>query len=759
MGCGGDRDKGPPEHTQKWEFITLSDFRATSNWSSVAYLWLWFMALVGIAVYALDTFTAINLLVFDRWSSQIKPQVPFKYSKWIFAACIMLSFALLFYEWLRALRVLRRGGVAESYMDSLAVNVQCMRSQGWRRFLVFTELTKSKKGTDYIAFFVYFTFQTAIRVILAEGPRQYVNAMTLYAVMQAKIEVHGPTQDGHSSVEQLFLNIESLFDDNIEQALILCSMLFTLVIWVISALCLIGATIFYLVFLWHYIPQQDGRLSIYCRRKIDQRLQKIVEYKVRAAMEDEERKKKQAEQKAELQRQKNGGLSQTDLKPQLARQPTLPHLEVEPELPPADEKKQAFGLTRQDTTTTVSTLPPYSSRPPTRQGSRAQISDMPGGRPEMPSRMNTQASTWTNASYEGNAPLLANAGYAGEGGRSSPAPAMPGMPPGPFSSEGFNAPFGQPMPGRQASMATQRSFTPTSNNGSLYSRPPPGPRGPTPGGRGPPVRSNTGFSFDDQQDGYGPPVRHNTQDSIGSLGMHNTPAPSFNQAMDRRPTYGSLHSQQGSFSRPIPRKPSPAYSSAAPLTGNDSLDPHADSYEMTTNPIFTNALAAEPAAFEGEGSVGYMAFNPARTGTASPLPTAPTPAALPTNLQPGPKRDITVASPPWAEDDYFGHVQQLEVPQRSATAPIDAQRLTTGYGDILDDYGDNARNSILPPEPVAVGQPQGIRRPSPPQAPEGMVRSQTAGPTWEEKYRQRQRQQHQHQHQQGGSVGGWDSRF
>ncbi|KXL47997.1 hypothetical protein M433DRAFT_50131, partial [Acidomyces richmondensis BFW] len=478
MGCGGDRDKGPPEHTQKWEFITLSDFKATSSWSSVAYLWLWFMAIVGIAVYALDTFTAINLLVFDRWSSQIKPQVPFKYSKWIFAACIMLSFALLFYEWLRALRVLRRGGVAESYMDPLAVNVQCMRSQGWRRFLVFTELTKSKKGTDYIAFFVYFTFQTAVRVILAEGPRQYVNAMTLYAVMQAKIEVHGPTQDGHSSVEQLFLNIESLFNDNMEQALILCSMLFTLVIWVISALCLIGATILYLVFLWHYIPQQDGRLSIYCRRKIDRRLEKIVEHKVRAAMEDEERKKRQAEQKADLKRQKTGDLSQqTDLKPQLARQPTLPQLEVEPELPPTDDKKQGFGLMRQDTNTTISTLPPYSSRPPTRQGSRAQMPDMPGHRPEMPSRMNTQASARTNASYESDAPLLANAGYAGEVGRGSPAPSLP---PGPFNRQGSNASFSRPMHGNPASYDMQNNFTPVSNNAPMHSRAPLGPRGPTP---------------------------------------------------------------------------------------------------------------------------------------------------------------------------------------------------------------------------------------------------------------------------------------
>ncbi|KAI6882835.1 hypothetical protein KC334_g16304, partial [Hortaea werneckii] len=91
MGCfGGDREKGKalPEQSAKWAFITLSDFKCTSNWTPLAYLWLWIMALVGVAVYAVDTFTAINLLVFNRWSSQIKPAIDFEISKWIFAGCI-----------------------------------------------------------------------------------------------------------------------------------------------------------------------------------------------------------------------------------------------------------------------------------------------------------------------------------------------------------------------------------------------------------------------------------------------------------------------------------------------------------------------------------------------------------------------------------------------------------------------------------------------------------------------------------------------
>lgn len=33
------------------------------------------------------------------------------------------------------------------------------QGRGWKRFLVFAELTKSKKGAEYIALFTFFSFQ------------------------------------------------------------------------------------------------------------------------------------------------------------------------------------------------------------------------------------------------------------------------------------------------------------------------------------------------------------------------------------------------------------------------------------------------------------------------------------------------------------------------------------------------------------------------------------------------------------------------
>lgn len=141
---------------------SLNDFKSTSCFQPLAYGYLWVSLIISIAVYGVDTFTAVNLLVFNKWSGEIQPIIPLSVSKWIFSICIILSWVNLGYEHLRAVRVIKRGAVAESFLDSLAVRLQSIRlgeGRGWRRFLVFAELTKSKKGAEYVALFTYFAFQ------------------------------------------------------------------------------------------------------------------------------------------------------------------------------------------------------------------------------------------------------------------------------------------------------------------------------------------------------------------------------------------------------------------------------------------------------------------------------------------------------------------------------------------------------------------------------------------------------------------------
>lgn len=243
--------------------------------------------------------------------------------------------------------------------------------------------------------------------MFAEGPRQFINALTLYSVMQASLVPTGKhkASNGHSPIAQFFINIRILATHNREQVVILFGMLFTLIIWVVSALGLLVAVFFYLTFLWHHIPSKDRGLSNYCRRKIDSRLHKIVGLKINKALANLSTNRIGREAKAF----KNGKMPA-----QIARQPTLPILDTK-----SDKFLDRPLLSRQ---TTQTTLPPYVSR----QSSRTSDypSKFPQGepiadmfplprRPLPPSRSTTQSSVFSNTSYASNAPLMGEAAEMG----------------------------------------------------------------------------------------------------------------------------------------------------------------------------------------------------------------------------------------------------------------------------------------------------------------------------------------------------------
>ena len=57
---------------------------------------------------------------------------------------------------------MKTGLITASYLDPLAVRIESVRlgkNRGWRKFLVFTALTKGRKGSEYVALFTYFSFE------------------------------------------------------------------------------------------------------------------------------------------------------------------------------------------------------------------------------------------------------------------------------------------------------------------------------------------------------------------------------------------------------------------------------------------------------------------------------------------------------------------------------------------------------------------------------------------------------------------------
>jgi len=251
-----------------------------------------------------------------------------------------------------------------------------------------------------------------IRIIFCQGPRQVVNSLTLYSVFKANLD---PTdaKDFGSAFTTFFKNIGILASQQHQQAVILSGMLFTLIIWAFAALSLILAMLFYILFLWHYIPNRDGGLSGYCERKINGRLARIVSAKVNKAIEEEERKRIKADAKA----------AKKGEKPPFGRQATLPTL-----FDAKDDKLPNMPmLNRNDT---IATLPLYSSRPGTPSGQPTlpafELDKLDQKRPN-PTRTVTGSSAMSTTSYASNAPLMGNASEMGYGRAASPAPSLPSL--------------------------------------------------------------------------------------------------------------------------------------------------------------------------------------------------------------------------------------------------------------------------------------------------------------------------------------------
>jgi hypothetical protein len=314
-----------------------------------------------------------------------------------------------------------------------------------------------------------------LRIIFADGPRQVVNAITLYSVMQLSLIPEGKNAaaPGTSPVVQFFINVKALAEKNDMQAVILFGMLFTLIIWVFSLLSLALSVVLYLIFLWHHIPSEDGSLKRYCRRKINTRLTRIVMGKTNKALARE-------------------GVALQDRKPTvpLSEGEELRTVKAVPTLPSVadleDDKKAAITatvtpLSRQ---TTQTTLPPYTVRPDTAvpdEGSQ-RLPTLPNldddDRPLL-TRTDTQ-----NSAYSASNSLLGHAGamgYSPLDHNHSPAPPIPPIPlkslQGPFDASVSRPPTAQsrlplgPMPMEGPGRRTPGTEYPPTHRG--YSQPPP----------------------------------------------------------------------------------------------------------------------------------------------------------------------------------------------------------------------------------------------------------------------------------------------
>ncbi|KAI1316437.1 hypothetical protein EDD11_010000 [Mortierella claussenii] len=337
MGAQWKREK---VQDHKFDFINVDDFVDNSCWRQFKYMLVFAAIMRGILVYCSDIFTAVNLLTNQDGSSFVKPKdgnlnlladinLPFDVYKYLFTACIGLSFLLLALEINRAKGIIQSRDISHAFTSQIASRYYTVRS--YPHYCFFAQINNSKKSVDEIAFFCFFTFRNWKRLMLADAPRQVINATILYQVYR---------QNLHSNFFDWTPIGQGQNDAGLFKKISLGAMIFTVTMFVLSLLMLIAAVILYIPLVSHI----QGNLKEFCCHKIDKRIDELI------------RKNTKNRAMAAMNGQAKGGKNNKDIAMNNLKQPTLPQLDLlEPPPPlPATTPRNVYN--------TPTTPSPYSPR-------------------------------------------------------------------------------------------------------------------------------------------------------------------------------------------------------------------------------------------------------------------------------------------------------------------------------------------------------------------------------------------------------------
>ncbi|KAF9578644.1 hypothetical protein BGW38_005458 [Lunasporangiospora selenospora] len=249
MGAHWKREK---VQDHKFDFINVEDFVDNSCWRQFTYSLVFAAIIRGILVYCSDIFTAANLLANSNENSFIPDKgvefgdlgkLPFDVYKYLFTGCIILSFILLGFDMHRARGIVASRDISYAFTSLISSRYYTVRS--YPHFCFFSQINNSKKTVDEVAFFCFFTFRNWKRLMLADAPRQVINATILYQTFKKPLDDIG---------------FKGVFDWNLVvgegdkfllKKIALGGMIFTVFMFVYSLLQLIAAAILYIPLVSH----------------------------------------------------------------------------------------------------------------------------------------------------------------------------------------------------------------------------------------------------------------------------------------------------------------------------------------------------------------------------------------------------------------------------------------------------------------------------------------------------------------------------
>ncbi|KAH6582316.1 hypothetical protein BASA61_008600 [Batrachochytrium salamandrivorans] len=228
----------------------------------------------------------------------------------VIAASIALSFILLFFEWRKAMAIIRSRDISYAFTSTVAYRYYTIRS--FPHYCFFSQIQNSRKTTDIVAFFVFFRFKGWKRLLLAEFPRQFLNAISILVTLDSCTKKDFRNDflifklgKAYGSAMQL-----SGAEYSTKKATLILSTI-TVTVWIVSALSLLLAFFMYIPLLCTI--RGIGELL---RRKSRKRIQ-------------EARKAEIKEIEASRHRQINGGDGKATPPAGLSLRPTLPDIDVD----------------------------------------------------------------------------------------------------------------------------------------------------------------------------------------------------------------------------------------------------------------------------------------------------------------------------------------------------------------------------------------------------------------------------------------------
>lgn len=313
----------------KWEYVDVKEFHDTSLGTRFKYCFVYLFLLKNIVIYGLDIFTASTMLATDDWTNNLYTKcansgnhhcvidVQFKIAKWVFVGCIIFSFLLLGYEWYKARKVLQSRDISYTFCNTMANDYVSIRS--YDSFCLFCRISANKKKKDKVAFFVYFTFKDWKRTVLADGPRQSINAIVLFMIAK--------------SYDFRTDDIPQYWDGQPWTALLLISMILTVLIFIVSLGLLFVAAALYIPLLCYI----QGNLKEYVCHKVDKRIGEIIR----------KSQKRRVARYAELEKKIGMGMQIKNAKGELVDashlQPTLPSISLDDNSPLMRSASPAVG--------------------------------------------------------------------------------------------------------------------------------------------------------------------------------------------------------------------------------------------------------------------------------------------------------------------------------------------------------------------------------------------------------------------------------